>query len=228
MASSVKLLSALVLGLACLGSVQTGCADEPLAIDKREGRGFPPTVLAQGEWSAASYDTIGNGIRGRLVLAERRFDEKREVAVYLELCDARESVGGEPLQVYCDFARTNLGPDAKTGLHCELRRADGQVVKPSVGLFSGAAPKSEWASLSSDASVRLRATPFGILRAQGMAIVPSLGDWWEIAGDDPEEYSLSGVFKVDPAADQVPANQGRVWRGTLELRALKIKVAQKK
>lgn len=182
----------------------------------------PPKVIAEGDWSKAGADKQGRAVRGRLVLAERpRGDDRREVAVYVELQEASDSVGNT-LQVFCDLGRTDFRPEYKGGLRCELTDKDGKAVKASGFAFSGAVPKSEWASLPPDGSVRLRTTPFGIHREKATAVCPDLSTLWEIADGDAGEYKLSGTFTADPSTDAKPPADGHVWRGTLELPALTI------
>src|SRR5262249_9678155 len=143
-------------------------------------------------------------------------DDRRRVAVYVELQDATESVGNS-MQLFCDLGRTDFRPEYQTGLQCEMRDKDKRPV-PSTGFpFSGAVPKSEWVTLPSDATIRLRASPFGIHRAKALAISPQLDKLWVIADGDPGEYFLSGTFTVDPAEDQIPAMKDHVWRGAIVL-----------
>jgi hypothetical protein len=183
----------------------------------------PPKVIATGDWSKPVADTRGYAVRGRLVLCEKVVSaDRREVAVCIELQDAKESVGGESMRLVCDLGRSDFRPEYKPGLRCELRDKDKRPVKTSPFAFSGAVPKSEWVTLPSEATIRLRASPFGIHRAKAMAIAPDLGCLWVIGDDDTNEYFLSGRFTVDPAADRVPTGEGHVWRGTIELPAVRI------
>jgi hypothetical protein len=73
-----------------------------------------------------------------------------------------------------------------------------------------------------DATLRLRATPFGIHRPKALAISPQLDQLWVIGDDDANEYFLSGRFTVDPAADRVAPGDEHVWRGTIALPAARI------
>jgi len=180
----------------------------------------PPKVVAEGNWSKAVADKRSRAVRGRLVLAERpRTDDRREVAVYVELQEASDSIG-DTLRVFCDLGKNDFRPEYKGGLWCELTDKDGKAVKASGFAFSGAVPKSEWVSLPTDGTIRLRATPFGIHREKATAVCPDLGTLWEIADGDAAEYKLSGTFTVDPPADVKPPADGHVWRGTLDLPAL--------
>ena len=45
-----------------------------------------------------------------------------------------------------------------------------------------------------------------------------------LADDDPNAYSFSGTFTIDPVESLTPADLGNdhIWRGTLELPAVKI------
>lgn len=185
--------------------------------------GNPPREIAKGDWSEPVADSRGYTVRGRLVLCEKVIDTgRREVAVYVELQDARDSVGGESAQLFCEFGKTDFRPEYKGGLRCALRDKDEKLVEPTPYAFSGAVPQSEWVTLPSDATTRLRTSPFGIHRTGAMAISPDIHSLWVIENDDPNEYFLSGTFTVDPAADRKLPDEGHVWRGTLELPAVRI------
>jgi hypothetical protein len=181
-----------------------------------------PKVLAAGAWSKPVADSRGCALRGRLVLCEKRVgDDRREVAVYVELQDAGEAVG-RSVRLFCDLGRTDFRPGYKGGLECELRDKDDQPVRPTPFPFSGAVPKSEWVTLPSDTTIRLRASPFGIHRAGARAVSPHLGKLWVIGDDDTNEYFLSGTFTADPAEDRIPPGEDHVWRGTIVLPAVRI------
>jgi hypothetical protein len=182
----------------------------------------PPKLIAEGDWSKPVADSRGILLRGRLVLYEKpRADNYREVVLYVELQDPLESVGNG-MRVFCDMGKHDFRPEYKGGLKCELRDKNKKLIQPAGFPFSGGVPKSEWISLPPDATIRLRATPFGIRREKAIAICPDLGSMWVVADGDANEYSLSGTFTVDPAADQTPKGDGHVWRGTIELPPLKI------
>jgi hypothetical protein len=187
------------------------------------GRAAEPKVIAEGEWSKPVADNRGRAVRGRLVLCEKRFSaERREVAVYVELQEASQAIG-RTLKLFCDLGRYDFRSEYKGGLRCELRDKKGNPVKSSPFPFSGAVPASEWMSLPPDATIRLRASPFGIHRPGAMALAPDVATLWMIGDDDANEYRLSGTFTIDPAADRVaPAEAEQVWRGTIELPAVKI------
>jgi hypothetical protein len=188
----------------------------------------PPELVVAGDWSKPVADARGFAVRGRVALYARAVsDDRREVAVYVELQDARESVGGDSMRLFCDLGRTDFRPEYKGGLRCDLRGKDGRPVKAAPFPFSGAVPRSEWVTLPSDATVRLRSSPFGVHRPKAMAIAPDLGVLWVIDDGDANEYFLSGTFTVDPPADRTAAGDGHVWRGTIELPAAKI-VAKRK
>ncbi len=181
-----------------------------------------PRLRAAGAWSEPVADLRGFAVRGRLALYEKPgLSGRREVAVYVELQDASEAVG-RSMHLFCDFGKTDFRPEYKGGLHCELHDKDQRPV-PSTGFpFSGAVPKSQWVMLPSDATIRLRASPFGIHRARALAIAPDVSKLWVIADDDPNEYFLSGTFTVDPPADRLPPGDEHVWRGTIALPAVRI------
>ena len=182
----------------------------------------PPKVVAAGEWSKPVADNRARALRGRLVLAEKVVtDERREFVVYVELQDASEAIGGS-MRLFCDFGRTDFRPEYKGGLRCEMRDKDKRPVKSTSFPFGGAVPRSEWVTLPSDATIRLRASPFGIHRPKAMAIAPDTSTLWVIADGDPNEYFLSGTFTVDPLADRAPPGDEHVWRGTIVLPAVRI------
>jgi len=179
-------------------------------------------MIAAGDWSKPVADSSGYAVRGRLVLGERVLGaDRREVAVYVELQDAKESVG-DSMRLFCDLGRTDFRPEYKGGLRCELRDKDKRPVESTAFPFSGAVPRSEWVTLPSDATVRLRASPFGVHRPKAMAIAPAFNSLWVIPDGDAGEYFLTGTFTIDPAADRKPSGEGHVWRGTIVLPALRI------
>jgi hypothetical protein len=178
--------------------------------------------IAAGAWSKPVSDSRGYALRGRLMLCEKRVSEEhREVAVYVELQDANEFIG-DGMRLFCDFGKTDFRPVYKGGLQCELHDKDNRPV-PSTGYpFGGAVPKSEWVTLPSDATIRLRASPFGIHRAKAMAISPQLNQLWVIDDKDSAEYFLSGTFTVDPDAGRKTVEDPHIWRGTIVLPAVRI------
>ena len=182
----------------------------------------PSKVIAEGEWSKPVADTRGFALRGRLVLCEKRVsDDRREVAVYVELQDACDAVGSG-MRLFCDLGKNDFRPEYKGGLQCELRDKDKRPVLSTGYPFSGAVPKSEWVTLPSDATIRLRASPFGIHRPKAMAISPQLNQLWVIVDDDSNEYFLSGTFAVDPDVGRKTIEDPHVWRGTIVLPAVRI------
>lgn len=186
------------------------------------GQAAEKRVIAEGEWSKPVADNRGRALRGRLVLGEQRISaERREIVVYVELQDASKAIGNT-MRLFCDMGRHDFRPEYKGGLRCELRDKDGKPVKSTPFPFGGGGvPKSEWVNLPPDATIRLRATPFGIHRPGAMAICPDLATLWVIGDDDANEYGLSGTFTIDPPADGA-AGEEHVWRGTIELPAVKI------
>jgi hypothetical protein len=185
-------------------------------------RAVEPKDIFSGAWSKPVADSRGAALRGRLVLAERVVSaERRAVVVYVELQDAREAIGGS-MQLFCDMGKTDFRPEYKGGLQCELRDKNKRLV-PSTGYpFGGGVPMSEWVTLPTDATIRVRATPFGIHRPKAMAISPHLNSLWVISDDDTNEYFLSGTFVIDPPADRAAPEKGHVWRGTIDLPAVRI------
>ena len=81
----------------------------------------PPKLFATGDWSKPVADKVGYALRGRLVLATKRVsDERRDTIVYVELQDASDFVG-HGMQLFCDLGKTDLRPEYKQGLKCEMR-----------------------------------------------------------------------------------------------------------
>jgi hypothetical protein len=182
----------------------------------------PPKLIAEGKWSKPVADTQGYALRGRLVLCEKPAqDNMREVAVYVELQEASDFIGG-PMQIYCDLGKHDFRPEYKSGLNCELRDGMNNLVPPAPFAFSGAVPLSEWVKLPKDGTIRLRASPFGIRRAGAKAICPHLGSLWVIADEDTKDYFLAGTFFVAPSADNPAPKEGHAWKGTIELPAVRI------
>ena len=87
-----------------------------------------------GDWSEAT-----NGLRGRLLLAERKSEAEgvRWGLVYLEL---QNLSSGDTLYVYYDVS--------KTPLKCELRDAAGKIVESSSGPGSEFMPSACWLSFA--------------------------------------------------------------------------------
>jgi hypothetical protein len=202
------------------------------------GAAEPPKLLAAGEWSKPVADADGRALRGRLVLCERRVAvggrahfprrDQREVAVYVELQDAGDFVG-RSMWLFCDLGKTDFRPEYKGGLHCQLLDKDKRPVPPAPFAFGGAVPASQWITLPTDATIRLRLSPFGISRPNALAISPQPSKLWVIAEDDANEYFLSGTFTIDPPnnlvapAEEIPPGEApHVWRGTIVLPAARI------
>jgi hypothetical protein len=182
----------------------------------------PPEVFATGDWSKPVADKVGYALRGRLILCRKRVsDERRDTIVYVELQDASDFVG-HGMQLFCDFGKTDLRPEYKPGLKCEMRDKDKKLIEPTGYPFGGGIPKSEWVGLPVDATIRLRATPFGINRPKALAISPELNKLWVINDGDPKEYFLSGTFTIDPKGQELSKDRAHVWRGTIDLPAMKI------
>jgi hypothetical protein len=177
----------------------------------------PPKIIATGEWSTPVADNRAFALRGRLVLCEKN----GQSVVYVELQDASESIGGG-MQLYCDFGRHDFRPEYKGGLECELRDKNQKPVPTSPFAFGGAVPKSEWVTLPTDGTIRLRSSPFGVGREKARAICPHLAKFWVINDDDPNDYFLSGTFTINPPINDMEKDHKQIWRGKIELPALRI------
>jgi hypothetical protein len=198
--------SVAAIALACIGTCMAG---------------EPPKEIAVGDWSESVTDNRGYSVRGRLVLTERPHGEHREVTVYIELQDASDA-RGHGMRIFCDMGKTDLSGKTKTGLTCELHDEDDKPVESTSFPFGGGVPKSEWITLPTDATMRLRASPFGIYRPGAKAICPHLNVLWVIDDDDPKDYFLSGTFTVDPEEGRKEVSDPQIWRGTLTLPAARI------
>jgi hypothetical protein len=186
-------------------------------------------MIAAGDWSKPVTDTRGRAVRGRLVLCAQSFDEsRREFSLFIELADASEAVHQEPALLFCDLGKHDFRQEYKPGLHCELRDSHAKAIETAAFPFSGAVPRSTWVSLPHQSTLRLRQSPYGIHRPGATALAPMLSQLWVITDDDLEPYYLSGTFTIDPTDEQVkaaglkPAQEGEIWRGTLELPPLEI------
>lgn len=179
-------------------------------------------TLAAGEWSKAVSDNRGATLRGRLLVLQKTItSDRRETAVFLDLQDVSEAVGSNML-LYCDLGRTDFRPEYKPGLHCQLQDENKKPIRATGFPFGGGVPLSQWIVLPSQATIRLRCSPFGIHRPDAIALCPDLRGLWVIPDNDPKTYFFSGTFTIDPP-DKTPALIGdRIWKGTLELPAVRI------
>jgi hypothetical protein len=181
-----------------------------------------PKIVAVGEWSKPVTDDRGYTVRGRLMLCEKMLTKNRpDLAVYVELQDATESIG-RSLRLFCDLGKNDFRPEYQGGLQCELRDKAGKTVMPAPFAFSGAVPRSQWVTVPSDGTIRLRASPFGIYRPGSRTICPHPGVVWLIGNDDPAEFELSGTFVINPSDAGTPEDDEHVWRGTIELPTVRI------
>jgi hypothetical protein len=180
-----------------------------------------PKVIGTGDWSKV-VDNSGCAIRARLVVGEcPRGDKRRETSIYLEIQDATDSKGRD-VQIYCDLSALNFRPGEKGGVTCELRDKDGESIKSLPSARSGGIPGSRWVTLPSDATIRLRISPYGIARESGIGLVTTANNWI-IAEDDASEYFLSGVFTADPAENAAaPEQKTSIWSGTIKLPPVRI------
>jgi hypothetical protein len=171
--------------------------------------GTDVTPIAVGDWSRPVEN-----LRGRLLVAQGRVlgDRKtRETVAYVELQNV-SGAGGEPLNVYFDPRLQN-----------ELRDPFDKLVPQGGVPGSGGRPGLCWVTLPYDSTMRLRVSPYGFGRSDGL-LIPMIDNAWFIAADDPGDYSLSATFTVRP-----PLGHGRdrAWQGTLALPKTKISVKGK-
>jgi len=183
----------------------------------------PPKVIAEGEWSKPVSDPLAYALRGRLVICEKSLGgDVLEFPVYVELQDVSEAIG-PGMQIYCAMGDADDRPGSKSGLNCEMRDKDKKIVKHTDYPFGGQTPRSEWVKLPSEATIRLRATPFQVGRAKVMGITPDLGHLWLIPEGDPNDYFLSGTFTVAPADKDLEKDGSHIWRGELVLPPVRLK-----
>jgi hypothetical protein len=176
-----------------------------------------PKDIFAGEWSSPVVDDGGHAVQGRLVLREKGVThDRREVVLYVELRNASSFVG-DSMSLYCDMGKTESGAGNRSGLQCELKDGRNRSVEAVPYAFGGAVPLSQWVTLPSDATIRMRASPFGIHRSQGIAISPHLGTVWVIADDDSNKYTLSGTFAISPPQGTVAPSDDHVWIGAIDL-----------
>jgi hypothetical protein len=181
-----------------------------------------PRVLAEGAWSKAVADSRGYALRGRLVVTEtQKAPDSREAAVFVELQDASDFVGST-MRVYSDFRIPPPGPAGGAGLKCELLDRNKKPVASEPVPFGGGVPAPQWVNLPSQATIRLRASPFGIHRPGAMVLCPQLGSYWTLRDDDPHEYFLSATLTVEGPAPPEGAAE-HVWRGTIVLPSLRVR-----
>ena len=88
--------------------------------------------------------------------------------------------------------------------------------------FSGAVPGSQWIVLPSQATIRLRCSPFGIHRPGAIALCPDAAHLWTIPDNDNKTYFFSGTFTIDPPSNPPALGGEQVWKGSIELPAVRI------
>ena len=180
-----------------------------------------PREIASGSWSKPVADARGYAVRGRLVLCEKKVAaDRRESAVYVELQDASPFIGSG-MRLFANFR--SIHPGQKSGMRTELRDGKVKDVPSQPFAFGGAVPMPEWITLPTDATIRLRTSPFGIHRPNALAIAPQLEHLWVIADDDTQEYYLSATVVIDSPAEPEAKAAEHVWRGTLVLPAMRIR-----
>jgi hypothetical protein len=165
-------------------------------------------LLAVGDWSEPT-----NGIRGRLLVAERSRtkDGARIGAVYMELQNVSVH---DAVRVYYDLK--NSPP------HCELRDSGGKRVVPSWGGSDGA-PEASWVAVRKGSTARLLASLGPAFAPVGPNLIFTVGmdQMWVIPPNATNEFCLSGLFAVTPPKD---TTQEPGWEGTLRLPAARIPV----
>lgn len=181
-----------------------------------------PSSELVGNWSESVADSRGYTLRGRLVLVDKvGHNGHRESVLFVELQDTCQFIGNG-IQVFCDMGKSDFRPEYPGGLNCELVDKNRQLLKPVSFAFGGAVPRSEWVKLPVDASIRVRATPFGLRRDNAKVICPHLGAMWVIENSDKGEYMLKGTFVVQPRVEKSIDESLHAWTGKLVLPSLRI------
>ena len=120
------------------------------------------------------------------------------------------------------MGKTDFRAEYQGGLNCELLDKNNKPVKTSAFAFGGAVPKSEWVTLPVDATIRLRATPFGLRRDNARVVCPHLGAMWVIDNSDKSEYQLKATFTVQQMDNQNEVQPMHAWTGKLLLPPIRI------
>lgn len=184
--------------------------------------GSSQTSELVGSWSESVADSQGYSLRGRLVLVDKvGHNGHRESVLFVELQDTCPFIGNG-IRVFCDMGKTDFRPEYQGGLDCLLLDKNNQPAKSASFAFGGAVPRSEWVKLPVDASIRVRATPFGLRRDNAMLISPHLGAMWVIENGDKNEYLLKGTFKVQSRDDKNIEDSHHAWTGKLMLPPIRI------
>jgi len=179
------------------------------------------TELA-GAWSESVSDSRGYSLRGRLVLVDKAGRNGHpETVMFVELQDTCTFIGNG-MSIYCDMGKTDFRPEYQGGLNCELLDKSNQQVKKASFPFGGAVPASEWVKLPVDASIRVRATPFGLRRDNARVICPNLGAMWVVENSDKDEYLLKATFTVLPRDEKNASESLHAWSGKLVLPPIRI------
>jgi hypothetical protein len=186
--------------------------------------GDEPEVIAISNWSKkVAGKTDGDAaIRGRLVILQGHeigdASELLSTMVYVEL----QNMGLKPAELYFDGTHGgDFRPEYKGGLNCDLFDSQGKPVPSIGGGGSGIEPASEWITMPSDSTIRLRANHFAIRSPrEGGLVLPFPGNWWMIKAQDTNHYFLSASFTAIAPTNHVSeeVNHGRrvVWDGMLK------------
>jgi hypothetical protein len=183
--------------------------------------------LAVGPWSQPVSDGAWP-LRGRLLVYQplpEKEDEKKAglwnaARVYLELqlMDPNIFTIGQPAEIFID---------RYLPLHCEMRDHLGAPVESQPGwrlLDSGPPPPSCTVTLTTDSTVRLRAST-GVCAQRPSVLkfaVPEAA--WALPKTDTNAYFLSATFT--PPTNHPSALGYHPWVGTLQLPPVKIRADQ--
>lgn len=184
--------------------------------------GPSPSSELVGEWSESVADSRGYSLRGRLVLVDKvGHNGHRESVLFVELQDTCQFIGNG-IRVFCDMGKTDFRPENQGGLNCELVDKNNQPMKTVSFPFGGVVPRTEWVKLPVNASIRIRATPFGLRQDNARVISPHLGAMWVIENSDKQTYLLKGSFVVQSKEDKGIDESLHAWSGKLVLPPLRI------
>jgi hypothetical protein len=185
-------------------------------------------LLAMGDWSAPVTDQVWT-LRGRLLIyapLPEPADEKKAglwnaARVYLELqlVDPNIFTFGDPTEIYID---------RYLPMHCEMRDGHDNLIpgQEAWRILEGPQPPQFAVVLSTDSTVRLRASTGVCAQRPGVLKIAVPERAWALPKTDTNEYFLSATFS--PSTNHPGALDHHLWQGTLHLPKVKIPLNQVK
>jgi len=186
--------------------------------------GGDTNIIAMSDWSKPVGTSLGQTLRGRMILAQGYSGGFRgpwpATEFYLELQNVSE--GSPTMTFYFDPA----------GLHCQMVDSNGKPPPPQGGGGSGGGAGACSITLPRDGTIRLRVGMYGYGRPPGdglrLALDPP-SQWWEILPGNTNDYFLSGTFSVAPHTNSVARDfetERAIWSGTLDLPKMRVWVGK--